>query len=582
MSNVTAPPPATPTGQGGGQGGAAQQQNQGQSQTQTPQPAPHSTSAVSLAGTLAGIDAGARLAGLILGGDAAGQSILRTDQGTFVIVGRGPMPANTQLQIQVLNVGPTIQAMVLARDGKPLHPPMSLTLELAKPAATQPAPTQALTPSATPTAPLPALQPGAQISAIVLPQPVPGTAATALAPGTALTLQVTTVAPPPAITPGPAQPPATPATPTTPATPAATPLPEAARHPASPVQGLRVYSQVAPQGAATGPTAPAAPTITSLPPASPTPTAPQHASPVAPITATVIGRSDSGQLTVRSPAGLLALNTATDLAPGSRVTLQVVRQEPATQPLAQPQPLPEPPPLRLPATGPAALAGLLRTWPTLEQSVEQLKAVDHGMFQRVMVDTVPTPTARLASAMLLFISALRGGDLSTWLGADALRQLEQRGRPDIAGRLGDEFQRFAAVANEPGGSDWRMFAIPLFDGWRWYQLQLFARRHRREHGDGDGEEETRFVLDFDLSRLGGMQLDGLVREKHFDLIIRSETPLTRVMRDDIGLIFKETLEIGGCAGSCVFQAGRPFPVDPLAEMSHHDDGPAPDPATVTV
>ena len=45
----------------------------------------------------------------------------------------------------------------------------------------------------------------------------------------------------------------------------------------------------------------------------------------------------------------------------------------------------------------------------------------------------------------------------------------------------------------------------------------------------------------ELSQLGRMQLDGLVRggNKRLDLIVRSATPLPGHMRDDIRRIFSE-------------------------------------------
>ena len=52
---------------------------------------------------------------------------------------------------------------------------------------------------------------------------------------------------------------------------------------------------------------------------------------------------------------------------------------------------------------------------------------------------------------------------------------------------------------------------------------MLTRRHESDDEEGGDQECTRFVIDVDLSKIGRLQLDGMLRNKgkHMDLIVRN-------------------------------------------------------------
>ena len=424
--------------------------------------------AISLSGQLAEIVVGLRMQGIVVGQTGSEQSILRTDQGMFIITGRGPMPQNTRLNFQILALGDTLKAMILARNGQVLHPPMSLVLQ----PATMPATTQT---------PHLALKVGALFSAELTAQPVRGAQPVA-APGTQFSARVLKIDPAPAAAANQS---------------VARPIPSGAVI----VQGV------------------------------------------------IVGRDPAGAMMVRSDAGMVALKSAGEAGVGTRIELEL-------------RPLPAP---ATTGAGKApAPAALSNGWPALAELSEFLAAHDTTVARKFVHKTVPRPNAGLLRSVLFLVSALRGGDVGAWLGADTLQLLRQHGRAPLIDRLRDDFTRLSAMLEESEPGDWRILNFPILDDGRWNFLNLFARR--RSSGDGD-EDETRFVLAFELSQLGDMQLDGLIKPGRFDLIVRSVDALAKQMRQDITGIFNQALEIGGYRGGIQFQAGTPFPVDPRQDLT---------------
>ncbi|HVM84718.1 MAG TPA: hypothetical protein VMW18_12580, partial [Candidatus Binatia bacterium] len=105
------------------------------------------------------------------------------------------------------------------------------------------------------------------------------------------------------------------------------------------------------------------------------------------------------------------------------------------------------------------------------------------------------------------------------------------------------------------------------------QINLYYR-----HGGGgdDPEEEkkgrgTRFLVEVNFAALGAFQLDGLIRGKRFDLMIRSRRRLGPDQRRDISGIFEQALELGGCKGGVEFRTVETFPVSPLDELRQSHD-----------
>ena len=93
-----------------------------------------------------------------------------------------------------------------------------------------------------------------------------------------------------------------------------------------------------------------------------------------------------------------------------------------------------------------------------------------------------------------------------------------------------------------------------------------GRAPRGGEASDDEKNGTRFVVEADFTRLGPFQLDGLMRQQRFDLMVRSRIRLDERMRRDIEAIYEEARGLTGFAGSIAFQTVDAFPVMPLEEL----------------
>ncbi len=255
----------------------------------------------------------------------------------------------------------------------------------------------------------------------------------------------------------------------------------------------------------------------------------------------------AGHTVIRTEFGTMALETRAPLPPGTAFRLEV-----AGRAVFPPTPSAD-------AEGRLARTlALAREWPNLNAAMAALEQNAPNVARALVQTVVPRADTQLAANILSFLAALRGGSLVNWLGEGPARAL-QRLRPDTFNRLSDDFRSPARSADEPVAGDWRVTVVPFHDGQDLRSITLYLRRDRDEDDD-DAErsrDDTRFVVDVELSRLGRMQLDGFVRggDKRFDLIVRTEKPLPPWMRDDIREIFAEASALTGLKGGTSFQVG---------------------------
>jgi hypothetical protein len=261
----------------------------------------------------------------------------------------------------------------------------------------------------------------------------------------------------------------------------------------------------------------------------------------------VTATTNAGHPVLQTPVGTLTLEVQARIPVGSRVVFELA-----------PEALP-----RETANLPASLA---RAWPEIEEVVRVLhEATPPGAPPAPGAAAIPQPGTALASGLLFFLAALSGGDMSRWLGGQAVQTLKNAGRDNLLTRLGQDFGQLSRPV-ESGGADWRLFLIPLLDGSQVQQIRFFERHgsHRRgTGGDQQDGDSTRFILEIELSRLGDMQIDGLVRGKRFDLMLRTRQQLPDKMRHDITEIFSDANDAAGFIGSIGFQASRDWRFMPI-------------------
>lgn len=180
---------------------------------------------------------------------------------------------------------------------------------------------------------------------------------------------------------------------------------------------------------------------------------------------------------------------------------------------------------------------------------------------------------------MAFLAAMKNTDFRSWLGKDNARWLDESGQEGLMKKAVGEFMSMARQFSEAQPHHWQPLFFPVAVEGQIQQLRLFVKRDRKEkqgNEASDKTEETRFVLEVDLSQLGELQMDGFIRAKdktlQFDLMIRSHTPLSQEVQQDILRIYNDTGAITGYKGSLGFQAMKDFPVNPMEEVAKHSLG----------
>lgn len=303
-------------------------------------------------------------------------------------------------------------------------------------------------------------------------------------------------------------------------------------------------ARTAPEGAVAIPTvgsSPAPPTATPAPSAVP-----------ATLAGMVAPNSLGGRTLLQTPIGLLSLDAGPELAAGSRVLLETVGP-------------PQPPAAVAPSEAQALRGGPAPGWSAFSDAVAVLQKADPAA-AAALVERLPDFGPQFVPNMVTWIAAASTGDMRSWLGDRTIKALEKAGRGDLIERLeGDMGEMRASVTLPQTSSAWQTVILPLFFGQQIERVRMTVRRTRGDDEDeGRDEEGTRFLVDVDMSRLGALQLDGLIkrRAKRFDLIVRSRRELPDQVQHDIGNIFARSLEGLGMTGGAVFKAAVAF-VEPI-------------------
>lgn len=195
-------------------------------------------------------------------------------------------------------------------------------------------------------------------------------------------------------------------------------------------------------------------------------------------------------------------------------------------------------------------------WPALQEALQVMAQSPQAAAVR---NTVPIPAApKFTPTALFFLAALRLGGIESWLGNNTLQALRDAGRKDLADKLAGDFGRLSAQSKEQVAGEWRMISMPLLHDEQLSQLQFYVRKQQDDDAEKDGDRKTvtRFILNLNLSRMGGLQLDGLLRQRQFDLILRTEEVLPLNMRQDLMQAFATGLNQSGMQGGIGFQVRR--------------------------
>ena len=209
-----------------------------------------------------------------------------------------------------------------------------------------------------------------------------------------------------------------------------------------------------------------------------------------------------------------------------------------------------------------------RNWPALNEALELIQSSETVTTQQFSTIKVPNLDSQMAANILFFISALRGGNIRNWLGNEAAGRI-QNSRPELYARLAEEYNQLGRSVSETNTGDWRTTLIPLFNGSEFEFFQMNFRRGSNDPNKKDDEDFARFIVDLELSKLGRIQLDGLIssKGKQFDLFVRSAIPFTKSMRRDLNKIFSECIEITGLSGNIIMQSALQFIDIPIPKMT---------------
>lgn len=268
------------------------------------------------------------------------------------------------------------------------------------------------------------------------------------------------------------------------------------------------------------------------------------------LTGIVDSLTPEGAPVLKMADGFLMLRESGPLPVGSRVTFDMSAPPvipPAVALLTSNVPL-------LPLSG--------FSWPSLDAAIQVLIAASPDLAQAIR-QTIPDASPKFVAAALFFMAALKTGNLANWLGDDMMMTLHNAARKGLVDRLAEDF-RTLSRQNATTSGEWRGLSMPLMQDDQVTMMQLFMRQQPLPQDDARREQDreddasspqkmTRFILNLHLSRMGDVQMDGLVKAQTMDMILRTSDRLPSSTKQELLQAYARGMGSAGMEGSLIFQ-----------------------------
>jgi len=221
-------------------------------------------------------------------------------------------------------------------------------------------------------------------------------------------------------------------------------------------------------------------------------------------------------------------------------------------------------------------ASILTSWPAMEESLAALVGTNSAAAASLAGKTAQGGS-KLTNSLMFFLKAAGLGGGGNWMGNDVEKALSRVSQLSLD-NLRSDVSQMAALAGETIG-EWRPVLIPLDARGGDVPLVALLLGQRPDvdpdaQGDnpnapGQKEDAQRFILQVQFSVLGEIQLDGNIRKKTFDLVVRSTNNLPASLQSDASDLFYNSLAANGFNGGIEFRQQDAFTVDAAALIEDH-------------
>jgi len=204
-----------------------------------------------------------------------------------------------------------------------------------------------------------------------------------------------------------------------------------------------------------------------------------------------------------------------------------------------------------------ALTQALPFWPVMDDALQSLGQLDPALAQ-IFSKTIPNPSmttrGSMGAAALLFIAAIRAGDLHVWMGDKRLEALQRGGKGDLLSRLSSDTNSATQRTSDGAGGEWRSYPMPLLWQNEIAKVMLHIHHDASTQEKTDQNGATRFILDLSLTHMGDVQIDCLLRGGRLDLIVRTEKQISYPMQQAMKTAYAGALEDTRIYGDITFQS----------------------------
>ncbi|MBI1300159.1 MAG: hypothetical protein GC137_00735 [Alphaproteobacteria bacterium] len=167
----------------------------------------------------------------------------------------------------------------------------------------------------------------------------------------------------------------------------------------------------------------------------------------------------------------------------------------------------------------------------------------------------------IGATALLFIAAIRSGDIQSWLGEKATESLKNNGKNNLLSRVTAELGSLNRLNADPISQDWRALSLPL--AWQNEIHKIVVHYKRDEDSNSNDSDQkkgskTRFVMDLRLTNMGKIQLDALfigdpMGIGRLDLVLHTEQTFSQAMKMQMRQAYKAALDDTKITGELGFQ-----------------------------